>query len=219
MSHPTRFGSRSVTALPASAELEVSLELRLASRQPQSRSRARARSSSGSETKGRRALSGSVLIADQRCTTRPKALKVLSRFRSARSQTRSFRVPRSRSTRNECTAGYPCRRTSSTWPRCQLAIGCFRLRAPKARRRSLPASRNDACAARPAPSPACGRGQGRGQPAADDSPARALTPGPSPTRVGEGSSAPLGRLPTKRKQRPASSHLGVKSPSTSLRPL
>jgi hypothetical protein len=51
--------------------------------------------------------------------TQPKALKALSRFRSARSQTRSFRVPRSRSTRNVCTAGYPCLRTSSTWPRPQ----------------------------------------------------------------------------------------------------
>ena len=74
-----------------------------------------------SETKERRPLSGSVLSADQRCTTQPKALKAPSRFRSARSQTRSFRVPRSRSTRNECTAGYPCLRTSSTWPRCDAS--------------------------------------------------------------------------------------------------
>ena len=117
MSHPTRFGSLSVTALPASAELEVSLEPRLASRQPQSRSRARARSSSGSETKGRKAFSGSVLSADQRCTTHPKVLKALSPFQSARSQTRRFRVPRSRFTRNESTAGYPCLRISSTCPR------------------------------------------------------------------------------------------------------
>lgn len=84
-----------------------------------SRSRESAKSSFASAMKEPGPRSASALSAGPRSSTRRKVSRAQSSSRSVPSPIHGFRIRPSRSTRSECTRGYPCRRASSTWRRPQ----------------------------------------------------------------------------------------------------